>query len=175
MDIHNVLDYGYPKKQISGTRYPTPISCRISDSTLIPRRKNTGYQLIKQNIWRISHISKSIHLHTKWINAGYRPIIAEDINDITYSQGSTSAYQVDKILDINTYRVTHSFLTPSFFRQYKELTSYWFSIQVKSHCGYSICRQLWDNLKTLKYCQCWILWTLKATGCKEIMDHPVCT
>ena len=46
--------------------------------------------------------------------------------------------------------------------------------QVESHCSYSICRLLWDNLKTLKHCQCLILWTSKVPGYKKIMGHLVC-
>jgi len=71
------------------------------------------------------------------------------------------------------YRVTHNFLTPSVFWRYKELRSYWFSTQVESHCGYSICRLLWDKLKISKHCQCWILRTSKVNGCMKIMGHPV--
>ena len=55
------------------------------------------------------------------------------------------------------------FLHPQCFRRYKELRSYWFSIQVKSHCGYFICRLLWDNLETIYYSIVGIfqLWTEK--------------
>ena len=72
-----------------------------------------------------------------------------------------------------SYRVTNNFLTPSVLWRYKELRSYWFSTQVESHCGYSIGGLLWDNLKTLKHYQCWILWTLKVPECKKIIGHPV--